>query len=83
MELINSTVYMLGVVVGTGNTTGGLYAHSGAKVFTKSGAAPTLTGGSTIELSFDGTTQQETWANVNTTPQVEVTTDIILAKAVA
>ena len=78
----NSYISLDGIVTGTGNTVGGLYAHSGSKVFTESGAAPTLTGGATVELSFDGSTQQATWATVNSTPQVEVTTDIILAKAV-
>jgi hypothetical protein len=82
IEAYDSTVVLVGVVTGSGNTTGGLYAYAGSKVLTTSGSAPTLTGGSTIELSFDGSTQQATCATVDSTPQVEVTTDILLAKAV-
>jgi hypothetical protein len=83
VEVTNAGILeMQAALGGTGNGTCGVHAHRGAKVFPKSGSAPTITGGVSIELSFDGSTEQADWATVNTTPQVEGTTDQILAKAV-
>jgi hypothetical protein len=79
----NGEVYLEGDVTGTGNGSSGVYAHDRSTVFTKSGSPPTITGNSgTVDLSFDGSTQKAAWATVNTTPQLETTTDLLLAKAI-
>lgn len=75
-----ATLKMTGAVGGTGNTTTGCYCHNGSRVLINSGAVPTITTGS-VELSFDGSTQKAAWATVASTPQVESTTDLLLAKA--
>jgi hypothetical protein len=81
IEVIDSTLEFEGITTGTGNSGAGVYAHDGSRVLTDLGSAPTLAG-TVGELSFDGSTQKATWATVNTTPQVEATSDLILAKAI-
>jgi hypothetical protein len=63
IECINSSIKMIGAVVGTGNAGAGVYAHTHSAVRTKAGSPPTLTG-TLGDCSTDGTTQATTWADV-------------------
>lgn len=60
----NSYLNMLGAVTGSGNAGAGVYAHSGAIVHIKNGAAPTLTG-TVGDLSFDGSTEASEWSAID------------------
>lgn len=67
------------VVSGTGNTGAGVYAHTGSEVIIKDGTPPTITG-TVGNLSFDGTTEVSTWANIDAGTPVNSAAEVSMAK---
>jgi hypothetical protein len=70
---IRSHVHLGGVVTGSGNTGAGLLLHTLSSAHIIDGSTPTLTG-TVGDLSFDGVTENATWAGVDAgTPAVSAT----------
>jgi len=62
IEAVNSQI-ILDEVIGI-NTNAGVYAHSGSKIFLRTGQTPLITGASFGDLSTDGVIQNSTWVAI-------------------
>ena len=79
----HSSLRILGVVTGTGNTLGGVYAHNLSTVNIADGSPPTITGnGGTVEFSTDGSTEASTWAAIDAGVSVSDITEMTMAKEI-
>lgn len=80
IELRHSLLEMPSLAVsGSGNTGAGVYAHTGSEVVIKDGTPPTITG-TVGDLSFDGTTEASTWANIDAGTPVNSAAEVSMAK---
>ncbi len=82
IECNHSRLHLDGAVTGTGNTGAGVYAHNGSVVNIKNGAPPTLTG-TVGDLSFDGTTEECEWTDIDAGNKHTDLTEATVAKEVA
>lgn len=78
----NGYLWLNGALEGTGNGSSGVYLGIKATVEIDEDNPPTLTGNSgTVEVTIDGTTQKETWANIAAGASVCYPKKLLLAKA--